>query len=359
MPYTELLDRSWYGATLTQWLSAAATLAGVYIALAVLRRLFVRRLGTFAARTTTHWDDLVIQLVDRTRWYFLLLVAGYAATRVAPLPPDIARVLGPVAVIVVLVQTGVWGNGIIGFAADYYVRLRASGDLAARATIHAIGYAGRFVLWSLLVLTALQHFGIRITALLTGLGIGGIAVALAVQNILGDLFAALAIVLDKPFLVGETIHVDNIIGTVEHVGLKTTRLRSLSGEQVIISNNDLLKSRIRNYKRMHERRAVFTLDVAHDTPAAKVSRIPQIVREAVAAQPLTRLDRCHFLSFAESSLRIETVYFVLDPDYAKYADIQQSINLELLRRFDVEGIKFAFPSRTVFLRGANNEPAQP
>src|SRR5688500_5000528 len=138
---------NWYGATVTQWLIAAATLGGVYVALALLRGLLVRRLGTLAARTTTDWDDLAVQLVDRTRWYFLLLVAMYAATRVVPAPGELARVFRALAVLVVLVQAGVWGNGIIGFGADHYSRKRAAADGGTRATIQAVGYAGRFVLW--------------------------------------------------------------------------------------------------------------------------------------------------------------------------------------------------------------------
>ena len=228
---------------------------------------------------------------------------------------------------------------------------RAAEDVGARTTIQAVGYAGRFVLWSLLFVTGLDHFGIQVTALVTGLGVGGIAVALAVQNILGDLFAALAIVLDKPFVVGDFIIVDNVLGTVEHVGLKTTRLRSLSGEQIIMSNNDLLKSRIRNFKRMEQRRIVFSIDVTYDTSPEKVMRIPGMIREVIEAQERTRFDRSHFLTFAESSLRIETVYFVLSSAFNDYADTQHAINVELLRRFNADGIEFAFPTRTLYHMG--------
>jgi small-conductance mechanosensitive channel len=349
VPHIDLLDRSWYGATMTQWFIAAATLGGVYLAAALLRGLLVRRLGKLAARTTTDWDDLAVQIVDRTRWYFLLLLAVYAATRVVSVPGEVTRVLRAVAVIIVLLQAGVWGNGIIGFAADHYTRLRAATDAGTRATIQAIGYAGRFVLWALLLVTALQNFNIDVTALITGLGIGGIAIALAVQNILGDLFAALAIVLDKPFVVGDSIQVDNITGTIEHIGLKTTRIRGLTGEQIIISNADLLKSRVRNYKRMEHRRAAFNLDLAFDTPPDKVASVPRMVQQVVEAQPLTRFDRSHLLSVEQSGLRVETVYVVLDPDYNKYADIQQAINLEILRRFQREQIQFGFATRTVNL----------
>jgi small-conductance mechanosensitive channel len=343
------LNRDWYGAPARQWLLALGLLVGVFLVLALLRRVLVRRVGMLAARTTTDWDDLVVQLVERTRWYFLLAVATYAATRVVPVFGDLARVLRALAVLVVLVQAGVWGNGIIGFAAGHYVRQRAV-DSGARATIQALGYAGRFVLWSLLIVTALQNFGINVTALVTGLGVGGIAIALAVQNILGDLFAALAIVLDKPFVVGDSVQVDTVNGTIEHVGLKTTRIRSVSGEQIIIANADLLKSRIRNYKRMEQRRAVFNLDLAFDTPVDKLAAIPTIVRQVVESQPNVQFDRSHLLSIAETGLRVETVYIVLDPDYNAYADVQHAIYLQLLRRLEGEKIQLGFMTRTLNLR---------
>lgn len=344
------LDRVWYGASLKQWLLATAVLAVAYLILAVLRRVVARRLEVLAARTETDWDDLAAEIVRRTRPYFLAAIAIYAATRVLAPPPQVGRILGAAAVIVVLLQAGVWGNGIIGFGAEHYIRTRSSTDSGTRTTIRAVGYAGRFVLWGLLVVTALQNFGINVTALVTGLGIGGIAIALAVQNILGDLFAALAIVLDKPFVVGDSVQVDNISGTIEHVGLKTTRIRSVSGEQVIISNADLLKSRIRNHQRMHDRRVVFNLDVTYDTPPDKVERVPAIVRAVIEQQSPVRFGRCHFLAWTDSALRFEAVYHVLDSDYERYADIQHAINIELLRRFAAERIEFAYPSRTVIVK---------
>ena len=348
MPH--FLDRVWYGASVKQWLLAAAVLAVVYLTLSILRRVIARRIEALAARTSTDWDDLAAEIVRRTRPYFLAAIAIYAATRVVAPPAQIARILGAAAIVVVLLQAGVWGNGIIGFGAEHYIKSRAAGDSGTRTTIRAVGYAARFVLWGLLVVTALQNFGINVTALVTGLGIGGIAIALAVQNILGDLFAALAIVVDKPFVVGDFIIVDQVKGTVEHVGLKTTRLRSLGGEQIVLANSDLLKSRVSNYRLMLERRVVFHLDIAYDTSPDTVERIPAIVKEIVTRQQPTRFERCHFLAWMESSLRIETVYFVLEGDYNRYADIQQAVNLEILRRFHAEKIEFAFPSRTVIMK---------
>jgi small-conductance mechanosensitive channel len=192
---------------------------------------------------------------------------------------------------------------------------------------------------------------VNVTALITGLGIGGVAIALALQAVLGDLFASLSIVLDKPFVIGDFITVGEFAGTVEHVGLKTTRVRSLSGEQVIFSNSDLLNGRIRNFKRMSERRILFGVGVTYQTPLESLRKIPGMIRAIVEGQSKTRFDRCHFKGFGDSSFDIETVYFVLDPDYAVYMDIQQAINFEIIRQFTAEGITFAYPTRTLFVAG--------
>jgi small-conductance mechanosensitive channel len=349
VPDFDLLNQQVYGASVMRWLVAVATLAGVFAALAGLRQLLIRHVGKLAARSTTHIDDLAVELIQRTRLYFLLLLAVYAATRVVGIPSEASRVLKGIAIVLVLLQVGRWGNGLIAFFVQRYARLRAAQDSGARATIQAIGYGGQFVLWTVLLITALQNFGIDVTALVTGLGIGGIAIALAVQNILGDLFAALAIVLDKPFVVGDAIQVDNISGHIEHVGLKTTRIRALGGEQIIISNADLLKSRLRNYKRMEQRRAVFTMDLAFDTPPEKVAVLPSLVRKTIEAQPLAKFERCHWLTTEPTGIRLETVYFVLDPDYDKFADIQHAINLELLRRMRTDRIEFGYVTRTMNL----------
>jgi small-conductance mechanosensitive channel len=179
--------------------------------------------------------------------------------------------------------------------------------------------------------------------------VGGIAIALAGQNVLGDLFASLSILLDRPFVVGEFIVIDSLAGTVEHVGLKTTRIRSLSGEQIVMSNGDLLKSRIHNYKKLTERRIVFGFGVTYDTGYEKLAKIPAMVREVVTGVGKTRFDRAHFKEYGDSSLNFEVVYVVLDPDYNIYMDIQQKINLEIYRRFEEQGIEFAFPTRTLYL----------
>jgi small-conductance mechanosensitive channel len=215
-----------------------------------------------------------------------------------------------------------------------------------------VSWVGRVVLWAVVMLLVLDNLGIDITALVAGLGIGGIAVALAVQNILGDLFASLSIVLDKPFVVGDFLVVDDCLGSVEYVGLKTTRLRSLSGEQLVISNADLLKSRLRNYGRMYERRVLFALGVTYQTPREKLEKIPGIIKEAVDGQEKVRFDRAHFKAYGDFALNFETVYYVLDPDYARYMDIQQAVNLKIHEAFESEAIEFAYPTQTLFLERA-------
>src|SRR5690606_319662 len=189
------------------------------------------------------------------------------------------------------------------------------------------------------------------TALIASLGVGGIAVALAAQNILGDLFSSLSIMFDKPFVVGDFIIVGEELGTVEKIGLKTTRVRSLHGEQLIFSNTDLLNSRIRNFKRMYQRRIVFSIGITYEPPYEKLKEVASMLRAIVQAHDLVRFDRAHFKGFGDSSLDFEVVYWVLDSDFNKYMDIQQAINLEIFRRFEEQGIAFAYPVRTVHLRG--------
>jgi small-conductance mechanosensitive channel len=173
-----------------------------------------------------------------------------------------------------------------------------------------------------------------------------------VQNVLSDLFASLSIVLDKPFVIGDFIIVDDLLGSVEYIGLKTTRIRSLSGEQIVFSNTDLLNARIRNFKRMYQRRAAFTFGVTYQTPYEQLATIPQMVRDIIEDQDAASFDRAHFFRYGASSLEFEVVYHVLDPDYNRYMDIQQAINLELFRRFEAEGISFAYPTQTLYLHDA-------
>lgn len=344
----QFLDRVFYQNSARQWAIAFAVALVAFFALLLVRYLLVGRLGAAAKRTSTEIDDILVEIVARTRPYFLAAVAIVVGSRFLILPPTTDRYFDAVFALVLLVQCGLWG----GAAVDLWIHRRSGfrashADVASVTTMRALGIAAKLVLWTIIFITALDKFGVNVTTLVTGLGIGGVAIALAVQNVLGDLFAALSIVFDKPFDVGDAIAVDQMSGTVERIGLKTTRIRSISGEQIIISNSELLKSRIRNYKRQLDRRVVFTTDITYDTKPDVVARIPAMIREVVTSQNPVRFDRSHFTQYLDSALRIETVYYVLDADYTRYLDIQQTINLELLRRFSAEEIQFAFPTRTI------------
>jgi len=342
------LERSIYGSPLLDWLIALGIAAGAAVFLLLLRRTVPSWFAAYARRTETRVDDVIAELLAATRSAFLLIAALYLGAQYLALPEKATRIVGGIALVALLLQAGAWGQRGIALA----LRLKKKTDAAGATTLSVLGFVGRIVLWSVVLLMILDNLGVNITALVASLGIGGIAVALAVQNILGDIFASLSIALDRPFTIGDFIVVGDVLGTVEYIGLKTTRIRSLSGEQIVFSNADLLKSRIRNYKRMTERRVVFSFGVVYQTPHDKLERIPAMVREAIEAQPRTRFDRAHFKEYGDSALVFEAVYYVLDPDYNVYMDTQQAVNLALFRRFQTEDISFAYPTRTLYLNPA-------
>ena len=338
-----------YGHTLQAWTSALLLGVAVWGALLLLRRMIVSRLGNFSARTRNSVDDVILNIVLATRTWFLMGVAAWAGGRFM-LPNQMWPLwLEGVIVVAVVLQCGLWGNAAISQLVQRQVKRHMQADTATATTMAALGFLGRLLLWTALLLVALDNLGVDVTALVAGLGVGGIAVALALQNILGDLFASLSIVLDKPFVNGDFIVVGDMAGSVEHIGLKTTRVRSLNGEQLVFSNADLLSSRIRNYKRMQERRVLFKLGVTYDTPPRKVAQIPNIIRDIIEALDDVRFDRAHFSSYGGFSLDFEVVYYVLDADYNRYMDLQQAINLGILHRFAAEEIEFAFPTQTLYL----------
>ena len=274
----DFLDYVLYGNALRAW---AIALALGLVTLLVLRlglRLVNSRIGKWSQHTATRWDDLVSYVLERTRLFFLLVLAVEAGSFFLQLTATDRRVIGTISALALILQGGLWASAAVAFLVSDYRRRKLEEDRATATMVGAINFLLQLVLWSAVLLIALQNMGFEVTTLITGLGVGGVAVALAVQNILGDLFASLAIVLDKPFVIGDFIIVDDFLGSVEKVGLKTTRVRSLGGEQLIFSNADLLKSRIRNYGRMMERRIVFTLGVTYQTPREKLTIIPGIIR---------------------------------------------------------------------------------
>jgi len=337
------------GLALGRWSAFILVSLAVFVAARIVRRVLISRVERLAGTTTTRIDKLLLDVIRATRLTFLLLISLYAGALTLPLSQRIEGLLQTAVTIAFLVQAGLWGGRVVVFAIEESVRRRGGENGGLKMAAGALGFLARLGLWTAVLLMVLASLKIDVTALIAGLGIGGVAVALATQNILGDLFASLSIVLDRPFEVGDFIIVEDVLVTVEHVGVKTTRIRSLSGEQVIIANGDLLKSRIRNYKRLRERRVLFGFGVVYGTPYEKLSKAAGIVREIIKSIEKTRFDRAHFKQFGESSLDFEVVYYVLDGDYNLYMDIQQKINLTMLQRFSEEGIEFAFPTRTLYV----------
>ena len=342
---------------LAAWLTAAAVFVGVAGALLAARSIVARRLETISRRTATQLDDLVVDLLRGTRVYLIVALAASAAALVLELPTSLAQGVRVVTIIAITLQAALWGNGIITFWFRSYATRRATADGTSASTIAAFSILARIGLWLLVALLAIDNLGYNVTTLLTGLGITGVAVALAVQNILGDLFAALSIVVDRPFVVGDLIGVDQFTGRVAHIGLKTTRVRSISGEQVIFSNSDLLKSRIRNFEGQTERRIVFVTKLRADTTPDVLARVPSLLREIIEARPQARFERSHFAAFGDTSLDFETVYFVNSGSYQTYMDVQQAINLEILQRFEREGVALAVPAHTTVVVRREPKPA--
>jgi small-conductance mechanosensitive channel len=349
MDWKVFTNWSFYGNTVAAWTIAAAVLVLVFGALMVARRVAVGQMTALARRTDAAFIDIAAAAVADTRIWFLLLLAIRAGTLALRLPARVVKLEHGVMVVGFLIQLAIWGNAALRKWLDGYSAKNIATDAAAVTTMRAVVFALRILLWTLVLLIGLDSYGYPVTTLIAGLGVGGIAVALAAQNILGDLFASLSIVVDKPFVVGDFIVIDDFLGTVDRIGLKTTRLRSLSGEQLIFSNADLLKSRIRNYRFMRERRIVFSFGVEYETPLPALETIPGTVREIIEAQERTRFDRAHFKSYGASALDFEVVYYVLVPEFNTYMDIQQAINFELFRRFADAGIGFAYPTQKLYV----------
>ena len=300
-----------------------------------------------------HAIGLTTLLVERTSRVFLWAVAVYLASRDLTFTPRIERFLTIGIVLAFWMQVGLWAMTSVRYAIDLRRKSSAGLDALLTSSIDVILFVAGLGVWAMVLLLALDNLGVQIKPLLAGLGIGGIAVALAVQTVLSDLLASLSIALDKPFGIGDFLTVGESQGTVEHIGVKSTQLRSLTGEQIIISNTDILKSRVRNYGRMRERRALFQFGVSYDTDPKALAAIPGMVRQIIEATPETRFDRCHFLAYGPATLQFEVVFYCTKPDFNIYADAQQKINLEIFERLRAMNVSLTPPNRmSVNLEGA-------
>ncbi|HET7436399.1 MAG TPA: mechanosensitive ion channel family protein [Thermoanaerobaculia bacterium] len=327
---------------------AAGIAVGVMVIVALVRWALMWRFR-HAHKTATDVDDFLLDSAQRTKLLLILVPAIFLGARALTMPREIYRLLKMLANLSLIAQFALWAAGFGDLWLRRYRRTRVERDPSSQMTVHIFRIAIISAVWIIAFLFALENLGYNIGTIIAGLGIGGVAVALAMQNILGDLFASLSIVIDKPFVIGDTISVDQFTGTVEQVGLKTTRIRAISGEELVFSNGDLLKSRVRNFKRMTERRGSFRVGVVYGTPVEKLERIPTLLQSLIEKHERARFERAHFVALGESACEFEAVYFVTTPEYKELAAVQQAINLDILRTFAAEQIDLAFPTRTVIV----------
>jgi small-conductance mechanosensitive channel len=335
------------GDDLTRWAAAAASAFGIWLIVTLM--VSIVRFRAAKRATSDHGiEALVTGVLGRTHHLLPLGLSLLILARSIEMSEALRSVLEGIAAVLLGLQAGFY----LGAALDFFLGWQAAKRADQRDAVTSFAIlkmVGHVVVWTLVAILILANVGVNVTGLVASLGVGGIAVALAAQKILGDLFASLSIVLDRPFEAGDFIVVGDFMGTVERIGLKTTRVRGLGGEQQVFANTDLLESRIRNFQRLAERRVVFTIGLCYDSPLEKLRKVPDLVRGAVTAQQQVRFDRAHFVRFGESSLDFEIVYYMLTPDYNAYMDAQQAINLALYESVRALGLDFAFPTRTLYL----------
>lgn len=345
------LARTWLGITGLQWLAAAILLLVLTPALILVRGVVARRLRRRVERTAWDGDDLIAALVERTRSWFFLLIALRIATVALDLPERWDARAHTALIIGAMLQGGIWAGAVVRYLVDRrfarHVREKGASSEVTPIAQTMLRFAGLVLVWSVVMLAVLAALGIDITALVAGLGIGGVAVALAVQQVLGDILASISIIVDKPFAPGEFIAIGDRAGTVRKIGVRSTVLASLGGEELVVANNDLLRSRIQNFTRMHERRVAFRVGVVYGTPDALLAGLPEILRAAVSRREKVRFERATLFNLGESAIEYEVVYWVLSPDYGEYARIHQALLLDLIGEMRAAGYEFALPSRTL------------
>src|SRR3984957_9851458 len=331
----------------TEWLIAGVAGVVVWASLWILRDLIASRYKKYSSANNP-LIRLVVYLIGNTTQILFLAVALYVARESLTLPDRIRHIASNAVMILILIQVGLWAGRAVRFYLEMK-ELERGADRVFAGSLDIINFVARILIWSLIILVALDNLGVNITALLAGLGVGGVAVALALQNVLGDLFASLSIALDKPFVIGDNLTIDAFIGKVEHIGIKTTRLRSVGGEQIILSNADILKSRVRNFGRLSQQRILATIRLDFDTPTDKLKALPQLLENVVREHSQARFERCHLITLGESSFQFELSYFVQQPAVNPMLDLQQAVNFRIIDELRRLGLEFAYPAQLVFL----------
>lgn len=344
-------DYSFYGNTVSEYIFAVLVFFALLLAFAFLNKVILNRLEKLAQRTKTDLDETFISIIRGLKPPFYGFLAFYFALWFIEIPEPAWKALTVVLVIWVVYQSMVAASVLVDYAVKRYTRKEEnSGTISA---VKLIGKISKGVLWVVAGLFVLSNLGVNITSLVAGLGIGGVAVALALQNILSDLFSSFAIYFDKPFVPGDFIIVGDKMGVVEYIGIKTTRLRALQGEEIVISNQELTNAQIQNFKKMSERRVVINFGVTYETPDNKIKKINGIIEKIIEDTSNARFDRVHFKNFGDSALGFEVVYYVESGDYNEYMNVNQEIHFAILEKFRKEKISMAYPTQTIFIEKSN------
>jgi len=349
--FNDFFQQIYFQNRVLDYMVASGIFLAIVLLISILKRFVIKILNSFASKSSTKIDDQFVEAFqNKIRPFLNLLYFGafYLGFSQLNIPSALEKIVN-IAIIAMLIFFGVrFALSIFSyFLENYWIKKEKN---ATRITaIRGIETFLRILIWAIAFIVLLDNLGIQVSALIAGLGIGGIAVALAAQNILGDLFSYFIIFFDHPFEIGDFIIIDSFMGSIESIGIKTTRVRSLGGEEIIFSNTDLVNSRLRNYKRMRKRRILFKFGVIYKTNLEQLKEIPVIVTEIINQVNGTTFDRVHFAAFGDFSLDYEVVYYVNTRDYNRYMDIQQEINFRMKEEFEKKGIEFAYPTQTLFL----------
>ncbi len=345
----EMLQQELLGNTVLDYLLTLLILGGGILVIRwVFERLIMTTLQQRLLELRFTSDDTLMRIARQYLPPFLYLCLVYITVGNLRLPPVLAQSLD----VLVTVMATFLGINAISASVEYLLRVflsRKLGDATAMSSLTALAPMIRVAFWLVGVVFLLANLGLDVTSLVAGLGVGGLAIGLAAQGILGDLFSYFSIILDRPFQIGDFIIVGEFMGVVEYVGIKTTRLRSLGGEQLVLANTDITGSRVRNYKRMMERRIVFGLGVTYETGLEQLEEIPTLIKTIITGIEKARFDRAHFAAYGDFSLNFEVVYYVLSGDFNLYMDLQQQINLEIKKAFEARGIEFAYPTQVLYV----------
>ena len=344
----EILERVYFQNSVLDYLIAFGVIILGILLIKAFKKIILSRVRGWTENTKTHVDSFVVEHIDRfgiPALYFAVIYAGLNYLIFTERGDRILSIAVGFVITFLLIR---FLSATVRVLLRSYFKRRTGGEERIKQ-LGGIMLIINMIIWAVGLLFLFSNMGYDVTAIVAGLGIGGIAVALAAQNILGDLFNYFVIFLDRPFEIGDFIIIDNKMGVVEHIGVKTTRIKSLSGEQLVFSNSDLTNSRIHNYKRMERRRVLFRFGVIYQTSYEHVRQIPELVKSFVLEQEGVEFDRAHFASYGESSLDFEVVYYVLNSDYGVYMNTQQAVNLRMFEEFQKMGIDFAYPTRTLYV----------